>query len=183
MDAHDIELRLVDPRTNRFRLYGLTVCRSLFGEPCLRIVWGRIGHRRLRERSETFASASDLNRRRDELLRRRERHGYTPTFSIMVVPSPPAGRERPALRVPAPAERPPVAEETPARAMARAIVEQHGLSLDDAAARRLVHDWERATGALMRHLERTQADHLDAVDVSTLAAFFVEALSAAPVPV
>jgi hypothetical protein len=31
---YDLELRLVDPAKNRFRLYGLTVCRTLFGELC-----------------------------------------------------------------------------------------------------------------------------------------------------
>jgi predicted DNA-binding WGR domain protein len=50
----DIELRMVDPARNRFRLYGLTECRTLFGEPCLIIGWGRIGHR-LRRRTEVFA--------------------------------------------------------------------------------------------------------------------------------
>ena len=40
-----------------FEFTGLTECRTLFGELCLRIVWGRIGNRRLRERSETFLIA------------------------------------------------------------------------------------------------------------------------------
>jgi hypothetical protein len=39
----------VDPAKSRFRSYGLTECRTLFGELCLRIVWGRIGNRRRRE--------------------------------------------------------------------------------------------------------------------------------------
>jgi predicted DNA-binding WGR domain protein len=75
----DVELRLVDPSRNRFRIYGLTECRTLFGELCLRIVWGRIGYRRLRERSEVFLDRAALVRRRRELLGRRERHGYVST--------------------------------------------------------------------------------------------------------
>jgi predicted DNA-binding WGR domain protein len=76
--GQDVELRLVDASRNRFRVYGLTVCRTLFGELCLRVVWGRMGHRRLHERSETFADAGVLERRRVELLARRRRHGYVP---------------------------------------------------------------------------------------------------------
>ncbi len=67
----DVELRSVDPSRNRFRLYGITECCTLFGELCLRIVWGRIGNRRLRERSEVFEDRAALQRRREELLERR----------------------------------------------------------------------------------------------------------------
>lgn len=72
----DIELRLVDPTKNRHRLYGMTESRTLFGEPCLLIAWGRIGHR-LRARTETFGDPTSLDRRRRELLARRRRRGYT----------------------------------------------------------------------------------------------------------
>jgi predicted DNA-binding WGR domain protein len=85
----DVELRLVDPSRNRFRIYGLTECRTLFGELCLRIVWGRIGNRRLRERSEIFPDRETLVRRRRELFGRRERHGYVSTST------PRAGSARP----------------------------------------------------------------------------------------
>jgi predicted DNA-binding WGR domain protein len=71
----DIELRMVDPARNRFRLYGPTECRTLFGEPCLVIGWGRIGHR-LRSRTEVFADRDLLEHRRNALLARRRRNGY-----------------------------------------------------------------------------------------------------------
>jgi predicted DNA-binding WGR domain protein len=77
--AHDdVELRLIDPERNRFRLYGLTECLTLFGELCLVVVWGRIG-RPLRRRSETFADRRALERRRNALLARRRRRGYAIT--------------------------------------------------------------------------------------------------------
>ena len=71
----DIELKLVDAIRNRHRQYGITEGRTLFGEPCLIIAWGRIGNR-CRVRTEVFSSRGDLARRRDELLRRRRQHGY-----------------------------------------------------------------------------------------------------------
>jgi predicted DNA-binding WGR domain protein len=70
----DVELRLIDTERNRYRLYGMTECRTLFGEPSLLIAWGRIGHR-LRTRSEMFADGIDLERRRRSLLARRRRSG------------------------------------------------------------------------------------------------------------
>jgi predicted DNA-binding WGR domain protein len=76
----DIELRMVDPVRNRFRLYGLTETRTLFGEPCLVIGWGRIGHR-LRSRTEVFADQGLLEHRRKALLARRRRNGYAPCSS------------------------------------------------------------------------------------------------------
>ncbi len=77
MDRADtnIELRLIEPAKNRFRLYGMTECRTLFGEACLVIAYGRIGHR-LRRREETFTDEPALGRRRRALLARRRRHGY-----------------------------------------------------------------------------------------------------------
>ena len=71
----DIELRLIDPIRNRFRVYGITECPTLFGELGLFIAWGRIGHR-LRTRFETFEDAVALDARRSELLARRRRRGY-----------------------------------------------------------------------------------------------------------
>ena len=82
---HDHELRLVDTSRNRFRLYGMTETRTLFGEACLVIAWGRIGHR-LRARTEVFADERALERRRRALLARRRRHGYAWTG-----PSTPSG--------------------------------------------------------------------------------------------
>ena len=72
----DLELLLIDPAKNRFRLYAITACRTLFGEQCLRIVWGRLGHRPLQERSELFVDQAAMVRRRAELVSRRRRHGY-----------------------------------------------------------------------------------------------------------
>lgn len=71
-----LELRHIDPARRRFRRYRMTECRTLFGEPCLLVEWGRIG-RPPRLRSETFSSPSALAERRTELLARRRRHGYT----------------------------------------------------------------------------------------------------------
>ena len=72
----DLELLLIEPAKNRFRLYAITACRTLFGEQCLRIVWGRLGNRQLQERSELFEDRAAMVRRRAELVRRRHRHGY-----------------------------------------------------------------------------------------------------------
>jgi predicted DNA-binding WGR domain protein len=81
---NDLELRLVDPDKNRYRLYGMTETRTLFGEPCLLIAWGRIGAPKLRRRTETFADACSLERRRRALLARRRRHGYAITQTTNV---------------------------------------------------------------------------------------------------
>lgn len=121
-----IELRMVDPSKNKFRLYGLTESRTLFGELCLRIVWGRIGNRRLRERTETFASREALDRRRAELLARRRQHGYVVHSAIV--------------------------DETSSRALARDIVEAHGLPLASPAVRALVSRWYAAARELAGYL-------------------------------
>jgi len=78
----DLELRLVDPPTNRARLYAVTEARTLLpAEPwALEIVWGRIG-RPPRRRMETFATREDLERRRRSLLATRRRHGYVAVTS------------------------------------------------------------------------------------------------------
>lgn len=70
-----VELRQVDPARKRFRRYRMRECRTLFGEPCLVIEWGRIGGP-LRLRSETFPTPGALASRKRELLARRRRHGY-----------------------------------------------------------------------------------------------------------
>ena len=119
VDLRDVELRLVNPVENRFRLYRLTECRTLFGELCLRIVWGRIGSRRRRERSEIFADRAALERRREELLGRRRRHGYVSTTTPRA-----AARARSGAG----------AEQRPTCAIERAILEAHGLPVDDRAA-------------------------------------------------
>lgn len=173
-DAPDIELRLIDPSKNRYRLYGLTECRTLFGELCLRVVWGRIGHRKLRERSETFDGVGELEARRAELLARRRQHGYrvierrTPrrltehhdTALGTVLASP--ATERAAV---------PVA----VLEVERELVEAHGLPLRDAVAHALVERWHEAARELAAYLEERTPDVLDLVDVSTLASMYARA--------
>jgi predicted DNA-binding WGR domain protein len=192
-DATDIELRLVDPAKNKFRLYGLTECRTLFGELCLRVAWGRIGHRRLQERSEVFDDESQLQRRRAELLARRRRHGYqlvsetraprrlTPrqdtalptvmtTARTLIPPSPAPlpNTERHAVSVGGPAL-------CRATAGERELVEAHGLRLRDGVAHALVEQWLCATRELSDYLaERTPERH-DLTDVSMLAAMYANA--------
>jgi len=73
--APDVELRLVDPARNRFRVWAVTETPTLFYEHALFIAWGRIGGP-LRRRLELFPSRDALERRRRELLARRRRHGY-----------------------------------------------------------------------------------------------------------
>jgi predicted DNA-binding WGR domain protein len=166
-DLGDLELRLVDPAKNRFRIYGLTECRTLFGELCLRVVWGRIGNRRLRERSELFADPAALARRREDLLGRRRRHGYVTTAT-------PRAEAR-ARAAASPAAAPATTSSRPGFAVERAILEAHGLPLEDPAGRRLVAQWHAATVAIVRHLEAKGAEILDLVDASTLASMFVHA--------
>lgn len=74
-----MHLRLVDPARNCFRVYCLAESESLFGEPSLFIIWGRIGQR-CRVRVEVFPDQKALRRRRSELLARRRRHGYQRIF-------------------------------------------------------------------------------------------------------
>jgi predicted DNA-binding WGR domain protein len=185
MDAtpHDLELRLIDPAKNRFRLYGLTVCRTLFGELCLRIVWGRIGTRTLRERSEVFSDESALERRRRELLARRRHHGYVPQGQALAPTRSPRSRRGDAPRFVAPstlfAPLPcPTPSPKPERGE-REIVEAHGLSLEDKVVRQLVDGWLAATKALARYLEERRPEAFDLVDVSTLASLYVVASAAA----
>ena len=156
----DIELRLVDPERNRARIYGLTECVTLFGEMCLRIVWGRIGNRHLRERSELFESRGALERRRHELLARRRQHGYTEVQTRRV--------EDVAVTAPA------------GHAIEREIVESHGLRLCDRTARSLVEAWHSATRALRAYMaEQQHTESLDLEDVSTLASMYTVAAGVA----
>jgi predicted DNA-binding WGR domain protein len=170
----DIELRLVDPKKNRFRLYGVTECRTLFGELCLRIVWGRIGHRKLRERSEVFGGEGELEARRSELLARRRQHGYRVVerrtarqlterhdTALGTVLASPVTTERPAVVVELLVER--------------ELVEAHGLPLGDATARALVERWHLAARELAAYLEERTPNALDLVDVSTLASMYAHA--------
>jgi len=147
MTVTDIELRMIDPQRNRLRLYGITESKTLFGEHCLRIVWGRIGHRRLRERTEVFSTRAALERRRLELLSRRVRHGYV---------------EYPEVR-------------PPARDVEREIVEAHGLPLASLKVRAMVSEWHTATKALADYIAARKRKRFDLVDVSTLAAMYAAA--------
>jgi len=166
----DVELRSVDPSRNRFRLYGITECCTLWGELCLRIVWGRIGNRRLRERSEVFEDRAALQRRRDELLGHRRRHGYTSSSTPRA-----EARQRAAERAAEQREAPSLAAR---RAIECAITEDHGLSPREPVARHLVARWHAATLDLARYLEGRGGAALDLVDVSTLAAMFCSATAA-----
>jgi predicted DNA-binding WGR domain protein len=130
---------------------------TLFGEVCLRIVWGRIGNRRLRERTETFESRDALERRRRELLARRRQHGYT---------------EVPASVPVSPVESVADVANEEAHAVEREIVEAHGLGLGDRTARSLVATWHAATRALRSYLAQRGADPLDMEDVSALASMY-----------
>jgi predicted DNA-binding WGR domain protein len=73
--AGDVELRLIDPDTNKRRVWGCTGTRTLWGEPALFIAWGRLG-RPMRRRLEVFGSTRELEARRRRLLGVRRRHGY-----------------------------------------------------------------------------------------------------------
>lgn len=168
-DLEDLELRLVDPAANRFRLYGVTECRTLFGELCLRIVWGRIGNRRLRERSEVFGDRASLARRRDELLGRRRRHGYVATSTPRA-----AARAR-AQERPEGVSGP----RHPWHVLAeRVLVEAHGMPIEDPTARSLVARWHAATLRIVQHLHAKGAGLLDLIDASTLASMFITASAA-----
>jgi predicted DNA-binding WGR domain protein len=157
-----VELRLIDVARNRFRIYGLTVCRTLFGEPCLRVVWGRIGQRPLRERSETFADFGALEEQRVALLKRRHKHGYVPIgidwATLLERRGAPAEPREPAARA----------------ATEREIVEAHGLSVSDRMARALVEQWHAATRELRSYVAARGEGELDLEDVSTLAAMYVQ---------
>lgn len=155
----DLELRLDDPARNRHRLYGMTVCRTLFGELCLRITWGRIGNRALRSRDEVFADRHALEKRWGVLVARRQQHGYA-VFSEVHTPE--QRRPLPSL----------------ALEVARDLVEAHGLGIKDPAVRTLVAQWHAATLELAHYLEARRPENFDLVDVSTLAAMYVDATAA-----
>jgi predicted DNA-binding WGR domain protein len=71
-----MELRLVDPSTNRYRCYRLVEKKTLFGETALIIHWGRLGQA-FRSRTEVFPSDAHRAKRCEALLQRRRRNGYT----------------------------------------------------------------------------------------------------------
>jgi len=72
-----MELRSMDPSTNRYRCYRLVEQKTLFGETALVIHWGRLGQP-FRCRTEVFPTEALRAQRREALLARRRRHGYTP---------------------------------------------------------------------------------------------------------
>lgn len=100
MSVNDLEFRLVDRERQRFRLYGITEARTLFGEACLVIAWGRIGTK-LRVRTETFDEGTSLARRWRELVGRRRRKGYVQVLAGEERPAEHAGRAKPRRRGPA----------------------------------------------------------------------------------
>ena len=166
-NAFHVELRLVDPARNRKRFYEVIESRTLFGEACLRIVWGRIGHRPSHEHTELFADRAALVRRRDEVLRRRRHHGYELAVS-----------RSPSTTLPESIAAMPATPNTPdPRAIEREIVEAHGLSPDDATARTLVTRWHAATRDIARYLA-ARGVQADLSDASTLAEMFVDACAA-----
>ena len=182
MDAtltmHDVELRLVDPTRNRFRLYSLTECRTLFDEFALIVAWGRIGSR-LRTRTEVFETREARERRRLELVGRRRRHGYVsrgegdaPVVAPATARARKANADTPLLGVAAAASLD--------HAIEREIVEAHGLRLVNPTARTLVARWHAATRELARYLDvGRRREPFDLVDVSTLASMYVAARGAA----
>ena len=90
-----------------------------------------------------------------------------------------------AATVPAPEPRPdaallpllPSRSVVRTRAIERDIVEAHGLPLHERTVRQLVDRWHQATSALARYLEERSPERFDLVDVSTLAAMYVDALA------
>ena len=70
-----LELRQIDPARGRARRYHLAESQSLFGDLAIFISWGRIG-KPPRVRLETFANEAARSTRWDELLARRNAHGY-----------------------------------------------------------------------------------------------------------
>jgi predicted DNA-binding WGR domain protein len=89
-----MELRSVNPESNRHRRYALATQFRLDGGGEIIVRWGRIG-RRLRTRVESFATASALEHRYDELLARRRRHGYVVFPAVANDTSPPEVSPRP----------------------------------------------------------------------------------------
>jgi hypothetical protein len=61
----------------------------------------------------------------------------------------------------------------------RAILDLHGLPVEDLTARTLVSRWHSATVAILRYLEAKGTEALDLVDVSMLAEMFVTVRTAA----
>jgi len=76
MDVFHLEW--VEPAKNRFRYYGVSVERNLFGDRSVIVRWGRIGRAgRQRVAASGDAGAMDIRARR--LVRDKLRRGYVET--------------------------------------------------------------------------------------------------------
>lgn len=71
----ELELRRVMPK--RTRVYVMVATRDLFGALVLRVRFGRVGWRTLREREEAFTTEHALTTRVRALVTTRLHHGYT----------------------------------------------------------------------------------------------------------
>lgn len=72
-----IELELRRVMHKRTRVYSMVATRDLFGSLVLRVRYGRLGWRTLREREEAFTTEHALTTRVRELVTTRLHHGYT----------------------------------------------------------------------------------------------------------
>ena len=70
-----VRLSSVDPMTNRFRFYVLSVRPTLWGDVALVQSWGRLGSPG-RSRMTNYATRAEAQAMIERLLRRRLRHGY-----------------------------------------------------------------------------------------------------------
>lgn len=74
-DRNDpLALKKIRRDDNCHRVYTMRRTTSLFGEPAITVVWGRIGAAKVRV--ETFPTAEEREERWAELVARRARHGY-----------------------------------------------------------------------------------------------------------
>jgi len=72
---HVLVLRQVDPETNAYRFYALTIERDLFGRVVLVRRWGRIGTRG-RERTDLHADETAAAEALTRLAAAKRRRGY-----------------------------------------------------------------------------------------------------------
>ncbi|MEO9735478.1 MAG: WGR domain-containing protein [Hyphomicrobiales bacterium] len=70
-----VHMRCIDPSRNKWRYYGMSVQRNLFGEWELSREWGRIGHTS-RLRRDVFASPGRALDSMRDLVTRKSRRGY-----------------------------------------------------------------------------------------------------------
>ena len=70
-----VELWSVDPAANRARGYRVATTRTLFGEPCVKIQWGRIGQH-WREKTELYPDDALCEQRVRTLVNLRTGRGY-----------------------------------------------------------------------------------------------------------